>query len=69
VECGFKQRELVAKLQVGGWNLSAESLCKIEVGDRTLTDVELAFILQTLKRSFSDLHFPKIVFPRLMKNR
>jgi hypothetical protein len=68
-DAGFKQRELVTKLQAAGWDVSFETLCKIEKGDRTLTDVEFVFILRVLGKKWSDVQLPKVRFPDLDRKK
>jgi transcriptional regulator with XRE-family HTH domain len=61
-EQGLKQRELMAKLQAAGWDVSSETICKVEQGERTLTDVEFMFILKVLKKDLSDVRASKTTF-------
>ena len=49
------QTELAVKLQKAGWDIEMATLNRIESGARTLTDVELVFILKVLGNRFGDL--------------
>lgn len=69
LEAGIKQREMVAKLQSAGWDLSFDTLCQIEQGNRTLTDVELFLILRLLKKQWEDVRPPRVKFLELDKKR
>lgn len=52
---GLLQTELAVKLQKAGWDIEMATLNRIESGARTLTDVELVFILKVLGNRFGDL--------------
>jgi|GEM_PF-1289979 len=51
---GWRQIDLVFHLQKAGWDIDPVTANKIENGLRTLTDIELLFILKVLKRRLSD---------------
>lgn len=68
-EAGLTQRALVAKLQTAGWDVSFETLCKIEKGDRTLTDVEFVFVLRVLRKKWSDVQLPIVKFPGIDRKK
>lgn len=52
---GWNQSDFAAHLQRRGWDIDRAVLVRIESGKRTLTDVELQFILRVLKLDWSDL--------------
>lgn len=47
-ELGWKQKELLAKLQIKGLELNASALSKLEGQIRSVTDQELLIIAETL---------------------
>lgn len=49
LEKGMKQKELLAKLQVGGMDITASCLSKIEGQTRTVTDKDLVIIAAALE--------------------
>jgi transcriptional regulator with XRE-family HTH domain len=57
---GWTQEDLSAKLQVFGWDVSRESLAKLETHQRRVPDGEL-FILAKVLRTSTDLLFPATV--------
>lgn len=50
-ELGWKQKELLAKLQINGLELNASALSKLEGQIRSVTDLELLIIAETLEVS------------------
>ena len=46
---GYTQEDLSAKLQVEGWDVSRESLAKLESTFRRVPDCELLFLAKVLK--------------------
>ena len=54
-EAGLSQAALAANLQRAGWDIDRVVLVRIEAGTRTLLDVELAFLLRILGRTWADL--------------
>jgi DNA-binding XRE family transcriptional regulator len=57
---GWTQRDLAAKLQVFGWDVSRESLAKLETLQRRVPDGEL-FILAKVFGTGTDDLFPAVV--------
>jgi len=53
----WTQEALAAKLQVAGWDVSRESLAKLEAQFRRVPDCELLFLAKVLKVQVMDL-FP-----------
>ncbi len=51
----WRQIDLVFHLQKAGWDIDPVTANKIENGLRTITDVELLFILKVLGKKLSDL--------------
>ena len=47
-ELGLKQHELIAKCQLINWQLSRESLAKVESGIRRVNDAEVCLFAQVL---------------------
>ena len=47
----LSQKELAAKLELGGWKISRSTLSKIEAGIRQVTDFEVMALARTLKVS------------------
>jgi len=54
-ERGLSQADVVAKLQLFGWDIGRTTWTKIELGERTLTDCELIAIADLLEISLDDL--------------
>jgi transcriptional regulator with XRE-family HTH domain len=54
---GWTQEDLSAKLQVSGWDVSRESLAKLETHQRRVPDGEL-FVLAKILRTTTDALFP-----------
>lgn len=54
-EQGIAQAELARRLQLHGWDVDIMVLNRVELGKRTLTDVEIQAILTTLGRRWADL--------------
>lgn len=52
---GLKQIDLVARLQRAGWDIDPVTANRIENGLRSLTDIELLFILKVLGKRLRDL--------------
>src|ERR1700728_881457 len=52
------QAQLVVKIQLKGWNLSRESLAKIEAKLHKVTDTELLYFADVLRTSVPDLYPP-----------
>ncbi len=57
VAWGMSQEQFAAHCQRHGWDISRETLAKIESGIRCVTDCELVRIAKTLKVSVPEL-FP-----------
>jgi transcriptional regulator with XRE-family HTH domain len=55
---GITQPQLVAKCNVAGWNISRETLAKIEAQIRWVSDIELLIIAEILGVKLPEL-FPK----------
>jgi transcriptional regulator with XRE-family HTH domain len=55
---GCSQAQLVVKIQLKGWNLSRESLAKIEAKLHKVTDTELLYFADVLRTSVPDLYPP-----------
>ena len=56
-ERGLSQAALAAMAQRAEWDISRETLAKIESGFRCVTDIEVTFLAKVLKVPVSDL-FP-----------
>lgn len=52
---GWTQEQLAARLQRNGWEIDMATLARIEIGKRTLTDFELAFLLRILGVQWREL--------------
>ena len=52
---GLGQAELARRLQIAGWDIDYPALNKIEKGKRSLTDIEVGYILHVLGKSWIDL--------------
>jgi transcriptional regulator with XRE-family HTH domain len=57
---GWSQETLSSKLQLQGWSISRNSLAKLELGLRRVSDCELFFLARVLRIDLRDL------FPRQM---
>ena len=55
---GCSQAQLVVKIQIKGWNLSRESLAKIEAKLHKVTDTELLYFADVLRTSVPALYPP-----------
>lgn len=55
---GWTQESLAAKLQVEGWDVSRESVAKLEAQFRRVPDCELLFLAKVLGSEVQDL-FPR----------
>ncbi|MEK7782022.1 MAG: helix-turn-helix transcriptional regulator [Verrucomicrobiota bacterium] len=56
----WTQEAFAAKLQMAGWDVSRESLAKLEAQFRRVPDCELLFLAKVLGVAVMDL-FPKIL--------
>lgn len=61
------QPALAARCQVVGYDLSRESLAKIEGRIRTVTDAEVVLLAQALRVPFVLLYPPEEELPKLLK--
>lgn len=52
---GIALRDMAARLEAKGWEVSEGTWGHVEAGRRLLTDIELALALKVLRRKFSDL--------------
>ena len=52
---GLRQIDLAHRLQRVGWDIDPVTMNRLELGRRTLTDVELLLILRVLRKRLSDL--------------
>ena len=52
---GVSQAEFARQLQRAGWDIDIMVLSRIELGKRTLTDVEIQKLLNCLGRKWADL--------------
>lgn len=71
VELGLTQDALAARCQLSGWDLSRETLSKIESQLRRINDAEVMLVAKVLKCDIQDL-FPdtiKTVLPVLRHSR
>lgn len=59
----WTQEQFAARLQKNGWDIDMATLARIEIGKRTLTDFELAFLLRVLGVRWSDLDSARISRP------
>ena len=55
---GMTQPQLVAKCNMAGWNISRETLAKIEAQIRWVSDIELLIVAKVLDVRLPDL-FPR----------
>ncbi|MGI8430749.1 MAG: helix-turn-helix domain-containing protein, partial [Chthoniobacterales bacterium] len=60
---GLRQRDLAARLQIIGWNVSRVAVSKIESHLRCVADYELLLLAKALRVNVGDL-FPKELPPR-----
>lgn len=54
-DSGMTQNDLVSKLKKNGMEITACTLCKMETGKRSITDIELVIIAKTLSVSVESL--------------
>jgi DNA-binding XRE family transcriptional regulator len=54
------QEMLAARCATLGWDVSRESVAKLETGLRCVTDVELVFLAKALKVNLTDLYPPQV---------
>ena len=59
VQQRLTQPQLAARCQVAGYDLSRESLAKIEVGIRSITDVEVVLLARALRVPYPLLFPPE----------
>lgn len=52
---GIAQAELARRLQRAGWDCDVMVINRIELGKRTLTDVEIEIALEVLGKKWADL--------------
>ncbi len=64
VEQGLTQDAFAARCQLAGWDLSRETLSKIEVGLRRVNDAEVMMLAKVLGCEFKDM-FPANIKPVL----
>jgi len=64
VERGLSAVDVVAKLEVLGWDVAPSSYSQIESGQRILGDLELLMILKVLGAELAGLEVPKKLLPR-----
>jgi transcriptional regulator with XRE-family HTH domain len=62
---GWSQRTLAARLQVYGWDVSRESLAKLETQKRRVPDGELFALARVLGTRTDDLFPPNISITKL----
>ncbi len=62
---GWTQDALAAKLQVEGWDVSRESLAKLEAQFRRVPDCELLFLAKVFGVNLKDLFPPDIDLKKL----
>lgn len=55
---GWSQAQLVAKIQLKGWDLSRESLAKIESRLHKVADTQMRYFAEVLQVSLEDLYPP-----------
>jgi len=58
LERNLSATEVIAQLNVLGWDVANSSYSQLEAGDRILGDLELLLILKVLKADFRDLKPP-----------
>jgi transcriptional regulator with XRE-family HTH domain len=61
----WTQETLAARLQVAGWDVSRESLAKLEAQFRRVPDCELLFLAKVLKVNVMDLFPARLDLKRL----
>lgn len=54
-QLGFSQAELARRLQLNGWDVDIMVLNRVELGKRSLTDIEIQKVLDTLGKKWADL--------------
>jgi len=64
LERDLSATEVIAQLNVLGWDVANSSYSQLEAGDRILGDLELLLILKVLKTEFRDLKPPARIFSR-----
>jgi len=64
-ENSWTQETLAAKLQVEGWDVSRESLAKLEAQFRRVPDCELLFLAKVFGVNLKDLFPPDINLKKL----
>jgi transcriptional regulator with XRE-family HTH domain len=62
---GWTQESLAAKLQVEGWDVSRESVAKLEAQFRRVPDCELLFLAKVLGAELTDLFPPNLELRKL----
>ena len=56
-EAGLSQEELAAKLQLAGWDADQFLVTSVEIGNRTLVDYELKFLLDFFGKTHHDIEW------------
>lgn len=64
-ENAWTQETLAAKLQVEGWDVSRESLAKLEAQFRRVPDCELLFLAKVFRVNLTDLFPPRLDLKKL----
>ena len=54
-QLGISQAELARRLQLNGWDVDIMVLNRVELGKRSLTDIEIQKVLDTLGKKWADL--------------
>ncbi len=54
-EIGISQRELADRLQLIGLDVDKNAVQRMESGQRFITDIEITFLSEALKKSISEL--------------
>jgi len=54
-QIGYSQAELARRLQLNGWDVDIMVLNRVELGKRSLTDIEIQKVLDTLGKKWADL--------------
>lgn len=62
---GWTQEELSARLQVFGWDVSRESLAKLETQQRRVPDGELLVLAKVFKTTTDNLFPPNVSVKKL----
>ena len=55
IEKKMSQEKLATKLQLAGWDIDCAVVARIEHGERSLSDLELKFILDVLEKKSTDI--------------